>query len=602
MRPPGSSKSGLTFDHILSRLQGELQKSRDTGAELSNLTGTLGEIGDTIGGNLVSFSSYLECRNQIVVLQPQHLPSYPQSLPPVRPPAPQQPPEANASDAAAVEAAPLIPPEALTDLQSQLQTTQSSLASHHDKIRALEGVLQEHEAIKREVGVLKGVVDSLRSDDGSGASSEEDEDPDPDSDTRSINTIIGHPHELESVREEDEDQLAADAAGMDSSSSEEHDTERPEDGETEEEENDEERRRRHDELGRPRTPEPTSLGLGIDFRRSPTKTKFGHSRLSPTSSSSSSGALDELTQRLSALSNQLESALELSSTLQAQHAAAQGTIKVLEEKVERLEGLVRVATPPAPTSSLSPSTSSLPPTTTLSDPAPEAERESLTQLLSTFQKSVEGQWSSVRLEWKEERERLNRAREEFENKMKVLENGIEEMHSFRSLSKTANRNPLGMVGNGEVKGGGLVTPPSPRSLSSDSNAPRRRRRGRGGSRSGSRVRGRSASQATSTTLASESDDPADHRTAFEEDLDQDRKPNVFPITPESSVRLGGSATDSIASSASTTAGSATEGTREETSLTIGKHEFTEAVRIIVLWIWCFYSSWLMSIRDRIYGM
>jgi hypothetical protein len=58
MRPPGSSKSGLTVDHILSRLQGELQKSRDTGAELSNLTGTIGEIGDALGGNLVRPKSH----------------------------------------------------------------------------------------------------------------------------------------------------------------------------------------------------------------------------------------------------------------------------------------------------------------------------------------------------------------------------------------------------------------------------------------------------------------------------------------------------------------------------------------------------------------
>jgi hypothetical protein len=37
-------------------------------------------------------------------------------------------------------------------------------------------------------------------------------------------------------------------------------------------------------------------------------------------------------------------------------------------------------------------------------PAPEPEREErLTQLISAFQKTVEGQWSSVRLEWKEER-------------------------------------------------------------------------------------------------------------------------------------------------------------------------------------------------------
>jgi type II secretory pathway pseudopilin PulG len=51
MRPPG--KSGLTFDHILSRLQGELQKSRETGAELHTLTGAMNEIHDTLGGNLV---------------------------------------------------------------------------------------------------------------------------------------------------------------------------------------------------------------------------------------------------------------------------------------------------------------------------------------------------------------------------------------------------------------------------------------------------------------------------------------------------------------------------------------------------------------------
>ena len=51
VRPPG--KSGLTFDHILSRLQGELQKSRETGAELHSLSSGLAEIHDTLGGNLV---------------------------------------------------------------------------------------------------------------------------------------------------------------------------------------------------------------------------------------------------------------------------------------------------------------------------------------------------------------------------------------------------------------------------------------------------------------------------------------------------------------------------------------------------------------------
>jgi hypothetical protein len=51
MRPPG--KSGLTFEHILSRLQGELQKSRETGAELHSLTGAMSDIHETLGGSLV---------------------------------------------------------------------------------------------------------------------------------------------------------------------------------------------------------------------------------------------------------------------------------------------------------------------------------------------------------------------------------------------------------------------------------------------------------------------------------------------------------------------------------------------------------------------
>ena len=51
-RPPG--KSGLTFDHILSRLQGELQKSRETGAELHGLQNAMSDIHETLGGNVVS--------------------------------------------------------------------------------------------------------------------------------------------------------------------------------------------------------------------------------------------------------------------------------------------------------------------------------------------------------------------------------------------------------------------------------------------------------------------------------------------------------------------------------------------------------------------
>jgi hypothetical protein len=57
VRPLG--KSGLTFDHILSQLQGKLKKSRETGAELHNLTGVINDIHGTLSGLLVHHEYYL---------------------------------------------------------------------------------------------------------------------------------------------------------------------------------------------------------------------------------------------------------------------------------------------------------------------------------------------------------------------------------------------------------------------------------------------------------------------------------------------------------------------------------------------------------------
>jgi pSer/pThr/pTyr-binding forkhead associated (FHA) protein len=48
---PGSK--GLSFDHILNKLQMELQKSRETGAELHSLTSAMSDIHDTMGGGAV---------------------------------------------------------------------------------------------------------------------------------------------------------------------------------------------------------------------------------------------------------------------------------------------------------------------------------------------------------------------------------------------------------------------------------------------------------------------------------------------------------------------------------------------------------------------
>jgi hypothetical protein len=71
LRPPG--KSGLTFDHILSRLQGEIQKTWDTGAELRSLSSAMNEINDTLGGAMVSF--FISVRYIAVVIFFIELPS-----------------------------------------------------------------------------------------------------------------------------------------------------------------------------------------------------------------------------------------------------------------------------------------------------------------------------------------------------------------------------------------------------------------------------------------------------------------------------------------------------------------------------------------------
>jgi hypothetical protein len=110
--------------------------------------------------------------------------------------------------------------------------------------------------------------------------------------------------------------------------------------------------------------------------------------------------VDELFERLTTLSSKLQSAVELSSLFQAQHAAAQSTISALESKGTSLESLVKAqATPPPPAIEEPEST----------EPHPS---ESLIQVLADWKTSAEGQWFSVREEWASESERLSSAREE----------------------------------------------------------------------------------------------------------------------------------------------------------------------------------------------
>ena len=368
----------------------------------------------------------------------------------------------------------------LNELRTQLHETQASLATHVDKVRALEDMFAEHEAIKAEVASLRELMDERKRelemsrraagspsghhdaqhhDDMRNDSYQADDD-----DAASIHTII--PHGLERVEEEDEDQLV------------------PED------EDDEERRRRREELGRPHTPEPTGMGMVEDDEDSP-NTKRKHRSSSPPLQQSrdiASAAIDGLVERLSALSGRIDTAMEFNNSLQAQHTAAQTTISQLQSKIAALEELVQATQLQLQQQNSAQEIAQAEILKAVREPARDPERESLAAMLNEWKKNVEGQWSAVQEEWSQERERLSKAKEEWESRARTLELGLDAKINAGVASLAAlqrhDRFP-----NGDIKingGGGLVTPPSPVSVASNSGRTKSRRRRSSSSRSRSR--------------------------------------------------------------------------------------------------------------------
>ncbi|KAJ6536015.1 hypothetical protein DFH09DRAFT_1402372 [Mycena vulgaris] len=323
-RAPGR---GLTLDHIFSRLQAELAKSRDTGHDLHVLTGALNNIEDTLNGALPPNGAP---------------PSFPDVLPGVRPR-----PVSVPSLVPVVEEPARADADAVAELQAQLREHQAALAAHVEGIRALEGVLAEQEAMKREVRELREFVGVDRAPEEERSEEEEEEEEldgeeseDDDSDTRSVMTVT--PHELDRVEEEDEDAQERDEEGGDKAASlEQADADALQE------------RRDNFTRERAQTPEPTQDMSDSSPPRSPPPTPVP--ALEPEAAqiaavpSDDALSLGELTARLALLTNHLESALAASSALQAQHASAQATIAVLEEKLARLEARTPdVPTPPPP--------------------------------------------------------------------------------------------------------------------------------------------------------------------------------------------------------------------------------------------------------------
>ncbi len=141
MRPPG--KSGLTFEHILSRLQGELQKSRETGAELGALTGAMGEIGEVLGGRVGKCNAGERSSTSGPASRAGGRGAY------RREERKEKEKKKREDEGAAV----------MGEVQKQLADTQHALDIHVEKVRELEEKLKEQENMWREIRSM--IVDGM---------------------------------------------------------------------------------------------------------------------------------------------------------------------------------------------------------------------------------------------------------------------------------------------------------------------------------------------------------------------------------------------------------------------------------------------------------
>ena len=324
----GKHPGGMSFDHILSKLQNELAKSRETNNELGGLATTFSDIHETLGGGLVSPSyrrvAFLRARSSFSAYsQPpaSNLP-YQHMVPTIM----------SESDAAASkEAADDAKKQSATvaALQSSLVETQASLAVHVDRIRSLEGMLAEHEQIKSEVGLLKyqmevakqevdAMVPSRQSTSASSRSMRaagNEEDFDDGASIASADTVTADdprasvPHVPKGVDEVE--QATIEAKSLPDSGSEDD-----------------------DHVG-PRAPPDLPSHLMAK----------GHQIVDAPSFEALTSQFEAKNQallhRLEALESQLEGTLSLGRDLQSQHSSAADTVKFLQDKVASLEAEVQ---------------------------------------------------------------------------------------------------------------------------------------------------------------------------------------------------------------------------------------------------------------------
>ncbi|OCF77160.1 hypothetical protein I204_02872 [Kwoniella mangroviensis CBS 8886] len=376
----GGKSSGLSFDHVLTKLQNELRASKETGTELQNLATAFTDIQDTLGGGL----------------PPSQNGSAAQFIPP-------QFRSASAEAQAALAGPHGQQAAAFIALQNQLIETQSSLGSQLEKIRLLEGQLKEHESVKSEISLMreqmeesKREMDLLLASGGNilnGGSHgrgrpltrRNDDDDDDDDDARSVMTLMDNEEAEQRVR----DRRRADREGPES-------------------------RRDRDRNGieRPRTPEPTNLN-GDAESDDDDETSQPNGIAATTSGSTPETEIiqqnAELVGKIAILSAEIQEAVTISQTLRSQHTEAMSAVKLLTERVGALE------------------------TGMASKVAEEVEKAE--QRWEVWKVKFEEGWKKERESWDHERERLRGVVREWEEASRRAHEEEEERELNESLSK-----------------------------------------------------------------------------------------------------------------------------------------------------------------------
>ena len=430
-----SSQSGLSFEHVLSRLQGELQKSRDTGVNLTDVNSTLTIVHDTFsGGPAPSLPpgagiprGFSNPRNG-----GQHTQQQLQ----------QQQAAANEAHAQSIAA-----------LQAQLNETQSSLQGHVGKIRELEGLLAEHDTIKREVGGLRAQIELAQESMSALMRDRDRQLQQPQGYGRGGAAANGRESPLarvlEAGEEEDDDDEVGGPGAREGQDLDEEEQEKADDDEDTRSivsvetvtssttaalprlfngGGDDKRRQRGpspldadaDDDEAPTSSPPPASTPALVMSSDGDDTEQGTSNADALAASNKRERLLEeqngkLVARLEALSLELSEATQLGAALRTRHAEASETIKLLEQRIVALERAVdqRVA---------------------------EAEGQVLEKVEQTWtgwRERFEQSWKEERLSWEGEREALRKLVKEWEERKRL------EAVEMAALREAAARNRAG---------------------------------------------------------------------------------------------------------------------------------------------------------------